>query len=339
MPAQPSRIVIVGFGNVGQGLADVISARSQDQKAGRSGFKVVAVVDSEGAAVDSKGLNLAKLVAEKKRAGSVGGGGATAEEVMRDVEADALVELTPGTPDGEPATSHIRAAIDASMNVVTANKMPLALHYSELVSRAKRRGVSLLYSACVGGGLPLLEFGGECASAEPVDGIEGVVNATTNYILSEMEAGVGYDRALKRAQELGYAEPDPSFDLGGLDAACKIVILANHVMGTKHSLKEVSPLKGVEGVTQSRVLGAKSRGKAIRLVAKAGETLSVQPAEVGARSPLAATGRSHAVIFHCRWSGERTVTGSGAGSVTTSLGVLRDLLSLQNRMGRGAIPR
>jgi homoserine dehydrogenase len=183
-------------------------------------------------------------------------------------------------------------------------------------------------SACVGGGLPVLEFGKECAKAEPVDRIQGVVNATTNYILSEMEKGVRYGEALKRAQGLGYAEPDPSFDVDGLDSACKIVILANHVMGTEFRLKDVKPLKGIRGVTQAVVDKAKRDGRALRLVATAARSPRVSPVEVGERSPLAAKGRSHAVVFHCRYSGERTIMGSGAGSVTTSLGVLRDLISL-----------
>ena len=114
----------------------------------------------------------------------------------------------------------------------------------------------------------------------------------------------------------------------GLDAACKIVILANHVMGTQFRLRDVKPLAGVDGVTPSRISSAKAKGMALRLVARAAKSLSVAPTEVDEGSPLAARGRSHAVVFHCRHSGERTIMGAGAGSVTTSLGVLRDLISL-----------
>jgi len=143
-----------------------------------------------------------------------------------------------------------------------------------------------------------------------------------------MEGGEKYLTALMKAQELGYAEPDPSFDLDGLDAACKIVILANHVMGRSFRLKDVKPLRGIGGVTTGRVNLATKKGMALRLVARAGKSPSVSPLEVAENSPLAARGRSHAVVFHCRYSGSRTITGSGAGSVTTSLGVLRDLISL-----------
>ncbi len=322
------RLIVVGLGVVGGGLADLLSRMSSELSSRGLEFRVVAAADSKGAVLDKRGLDLTKLMARKRKTGSVGESETPTEEVIREADADALVELTPGTINGEPAFTHFRAAIRSSKHVVTANKMPLALHYKQLQLEAKRRGVRILYSACVGGGLPVLEFGKQCAEAEPVDRIEGVVNATTNYILSEMENGVKYDKALRRAQDLGYAEPDPSFDVEGLDAACKIVILANHVMGTEFRLKDVKPLKGIRGVTSARVNRAKRNGKALRLVAMAARSPSVSPVEVDERSPLAARGRSHAVVFHCRYSGERTIMGSGAGSVTTSLGVLRDLISL-----------
>ena len=180
------RLIIVGLGTVGGGLAELLSSRSQELKARGLGFKVVAAVDSKGAAVDEHGLDLALLISRKRKTEKVGSGDRTALEIVRDVGADVVVELTPGTMDGEPALSHIRAALGSSKSVVTANKMPLALHYKGLMMAAKKLDVRLLYSACVGGGLPVLEFGRECAAAEPVDKIEGVLNATTNFVLSEM---------------------------------------------------------------------------------------------------------------------------------------------------------
>lgn len=327
------RIIIVGFGTVGQGFARILTERRQALAKRGVELKVVGVLDSRSAAVDGGGLNVARLLTRKKSTGAVGEDGFGLREVMAKVDADAVVELTPGTMSGEPALTHIRAALAASKSVVTANKMPLALHFKELTQLAEKRRVGMLYSACVGGGLPVLEFGRECAAAEPVDKIEGVVNATTNFILSEMEKGERYERALRRAQQLGYAEPDPSFDIDGLDAACKIVILANHVMGTGFRLRDVKPLRGIGGITPERIRNAERNGRAVRLVARAGKSPSVGPVEVDGRSPLAARGRSHAVVFHCRYSGDRTTVGSGAGSVTTSLGVMRDLISLGRKTG------
>lgn len=324
----PLKVVIVGFGTVGQGVAKALDAYQAGAHGRSSKFRVVGVLDSTSAAVDGRGLDLARLIRRKKETGRVGGYNLTPREVLEKAESDVVVEVTPGTLDGEPALSHMRAAIGSSNHVVTANKMPLALRYKGLLQEAKRKGVKILYGACVGGGLPVLNLGEECARAEPVDKIEGVLNATTNFVLSGMEKGEAYETALGRAQQLGYAEPDPSFDVDGLDAACKIVILANHVMGTAFRLDDVKPLRGIRGVTSARVALARKKGLSIRLVARAGKSASVSPVEVEEDSPLAARGRSHAVVFHCRYSGTRTIMGGGAGSVTTSLGVMRDLISL-----------
>ncbi len=322
------KVIIVGFGTIGNGLATVLSARARRPEGHPAEFKIVAAVDSESAAVDERGLNAKSLLERKRRSGRVGALDRSASEVIRAADADVVVELTPATMDGEPALSHIREALRHSKSVVTANKMPIALHYPALLGEAKRRGVKLLYGACVGGGLPVLEFGSACAEAEPVDRIEGVLNATSNFVLTKMEEGESCARALREAQRLGYAETDPSFDIDGLDAACKIVILANHVMGKSFRLKDVRPLSGIRRITQDTVRRAGEKGHAVRLVARAHKSLAVTATEVVKGSPLAVKGPSHAVVFHCSRSGDRAVLGHGAGSVTTSLAVLRDLISL-----------
>jgi homoserine dehydrogenase len=293
-------------------------------------MKLVAVVDSHSAAISKKGLNPLSVVTRKKSTGSVGELQMNALEVINEVESDVIVELTPGNPkNGEPGLSHIREALKASRSVVTANKMPLALRYAELVDGARWKGVRVLYGACVGGGLPILEMGRACAEAEPVLGIDGVLNATSNFILTKMEeAGAEYDSAIAEAQRLGYAETDPRLDVCGHDAACKIVILANHVMGSKLSLKDVSPLEGIEGVSTETLREAAARGRAVRLVARMRRSPQVSVLEVDARSPLNVKGALSSVVFYCRDSGERAITGPGAGPVTTSRAVLRDLIAL-----------
>ncbi len=327
------KIILVGFGVVGSGLASALASRGTELKRRGLEFKIVAAVDSRSAAVDERGLDPAKLLERKKATGRVGTRKLSAAEVIGDVECDAVVEVTPGSPDAEPALSHIRKALRASRNVVTANKMPLALNYSDLLREAGRRGTRILYGACVGGGMPILEFGGDCAEAEPVDGIEGVLNATSNFILTRMEEGVSYNTALREAQELGYAETDPSMDVDGIDAACKIVILSNHVMKEDYTLGDVKPLGGIRRITQASVKKARAKGRALRLVSRARKSLDVGAIEVDEKSALGVRGAAHAVVFHCRYSGERAIIGPGAGSVTTSLAVLRDLITLSSRVG------
>jgi len=322
-------VTLVGFGTIGMGVARTITRRSEDLRGHDPGIDVVAVVDSRSAAVDKEGLDLRRLVAEKKSTGKVGQIEMSATEVIEKVESDVVVEATPANPKGgEPALSHIRTALKASKHVVTANKMPLAVRYGDLMAEAEAKGVRILYGACVGGGLPILEMGEALAKVEPVQKIEGVLNATTNFILTKMgEEKRSYSAALEEAQRLGFAETDPTLDVNGFDAACKLVILANHVMGTKLTLEDIE-YHGIERVTPQSLSEAATRGKVVKLVARTDDKPRVSVMEVDAKSPLNIAGPSHAVVFHCRDSGERAINGKGAGPLTTSLAVLRDLMTL-----------
>ena len=318
-------------------MARAIAASSAELRRRGLRIEVVAVVDSRSTASDGAGLDLRKLVARKEATGRVGRRETGAVEAVGEFESDAVVEVTPANPQGgEPALSHIRAALKASKHVVTANKMPLAVAYGPLMREAEKKGVRLLYGACVGGGLPVLEMGRVVAEVEPVLKIEGVLNATTSFILTKMGEGSGYASALAEAQRLGFAETDPTLDVNGFDAACKLVILANHVMGRRLTLGDVD-FDGITKVTPEQVASARSRGRAVRLVARTHESPRVSAVEVDARSPLNVSGASHAVVFTCRDSGERAISGTGAGPVTTSGAVLRDLKTLAAlEEGRGA---
>lgn len=323
------RVSLLGFGTIGMGVAQAITGNASALRRRNLEIEVVAVVDSRSAAIDKRGLDLRKLVARKKSTGRVGSLEMSAGEVIENVEGDVMVEVTPANPvSGEPALSHIAKALRASMHVVTANKVPLAIRYGALMGEAEKRGVRILYGACVGGGLPILEMGRVLSEVEPVLKIEGVVNATTNFILTKMgEGGLTYAKALAEAQRLGFAETDPTLDVNGFDAACKLVILADHVMGKRLTLGDVD-FRGINGLTPEALQKSAARGKVVRLVARTHVKPHVSPTEVDARNPLNIAGASHAVIFHCRDSGERTISGTGAGPVTTSGAVLRDLVTL-----------
>lgn len=293
-------------------------------------FEVVAVADSDSVAIDRKGLGLKSLIQTKEATGKVGNVQMSALDLIREVESDTVVELTPANPkSGEPALSHLRAALESSKNVVTANKMPLALRYSELTYEASRRGVMLLYSACVGGGVPMLEFGRICGRPEEIDGFDAILNATSNFILTEMqEEEMDYKSALAEAQKLGFAESDPTVDVEGFDAAAKLVILANHVMGRRISLKDVRPLVGIGGIAAEDLKAAASKGMQIRPLASMRLTGEVGPREVKVDDPVNVRGATNSIVFHCRDSGDRVMTGQAGGSVATSRGVLRDLVAI-----------
>lgn len=293
-------------------------------------------MDSTGVAVDTGGLNLKELLLRKARTGSVGSKSETAGaiDIIRNVEADAVVELTPGNPStGQPGLSHFEAALRSGKHLVTANKITLAMDYPGFMRLARARDLELRYGACTGGGMPLLEFGESCSFAEPVTRIEGVLNATSNFILAEIEnRGRSFNDALKEAQRLGYAETDPSLDIDGFDSACKIVIVANHILGTKFTLKDVRPINGIRNISRVRVTEARARGRRIRMIALAERHPEVTVTSVPENDGLAVGGPSNAVKFHCKLSGPRIVSGMAGGGVATSIGVLRDLIRLQRSL-------
>jgi len=211
--------------------------------------------------------------------------------------------------------------------VVTANKMPLALKYSELSNEAKRRGLALRYGACVGGGVPVLEFGDACARSDTISRIDGVLNATSNFILTEMERGnESFRVALSKARNARYTEADPSFDIDGVDAACKIVILANHVSGANLTLDDVKNREGIRNVSLKAVKRAKRKGKKIRMIASFRRRPAVNLTELDEGDPLALSGPNNAVRFRCRDSGDRVASGKAGGGESASSAVLRDII-------------
>jgi homoserine dehydrogenase len=267
----------------------------------------------------------------KQRQGIVGTGKTlSATEVISDMESDVVVELTPANSvTAEPGLSHIRSALAAGRNVVSASKMPLALHFGELTSTARSRHVLLKYGACVGSGLPVLEFGEICVTAESILKIEGVLNATTNFVLSGMEAtGNGFTEALQQARRLGYTEANAQLDLEGIDAAAKLVVLVNHLLGTKLVLKDVRPVEGISELTGARIKKAWKRERRIRSLATYDKKAQVRIVELDKGNALCVSGAWNAVKFQCAESGERMVMGPAAGGSTAARAVLRDLVSL-----------
>jgi homoserine dehydrogenase len=323
------RVTLLGFGTVGQGLARALAEKGRSLQERGLHFDLVAVADSSSTAVDPDGLDPLALIEQKGSTGKVGEAGMNTLDLIRDVDSDVLVEVTPGNPkDGEPALTHIREALRLSRHVVSANKMPLALHFVELTGIAKP-GVELRYTACVGGGIPMLETGMACRKAEDIVRIDGVLNATSNFILTKMqEEGSDYPAALAEAQNLGYAEADPSLDVDGFDAAAKLVILADHLMGRTLTLADVHPMRGIRDLTIEDVRRAASRGRTIRPVASVSSSAEVGPKEVDLRSPLNVFGATNVVVFRCEDSGERVVAGASGGGVATSRAVLRDLVAI-----------
>lgn len=333
------RIIVLGFGVVGRALARILGKEAQ-RLARSQGIKpiVVGVADSLGAAYDQRGLNMLEVLESKERYGAVsehpsGVRGMTGLELLEAVYSDVAVEATPtNLVDGDPGLTHIREALKAGINVVTSNKGPLALAMPALIELAKYRGVVMRFSGTVGGGTPILDYGRRLLAGDYIEGIEGILNGTTNYILTRMTEGLGFQEALKEAKERGYAERDPSMDLEGLDSACKLVIMANYIMNLRATLKDVE-IEGIRGISREEVADAHRRGYAVKLIASLRENrLRVEPREIPDRSPLRVWGVLNAVTFKCRRLGEQTMVGRGAGGVETALSIIRDLIEVKRSL-------
>jgi homoserine dehydrogenase len=332
------KIIQIGFGAVGHSLSMTLAMEGAELRAKHGfGIATVAIADSSSSVVDTHGVKLNSVLRRKARTGRVGEtNGPPVVDLIEQVKADVVVELTPASPaKGEPSLSHIRGALGSGKHVVTTNKVPLALHYRALVEQASKSGLLLKYGGCVGGGLPALEFGESCALADHVIKIDGVLNATSNFILSEMSNSRGsFSEALKTAQREGYAEADPSLDVGGFDAACKIVILTNHVLRKGYRLGDADPVQGIDRLTGSALRKAEGRGMTLRMIATSEPHPQVRVVEIPRDDDLAVQGASSAIRFQCEKSGPRTISGPGAGGRSTSTAVLRDLVRVGETMMR-----
>jgi homoserine dehydrogenase len=331
------RMVVVGFGTVGQNLARILQSKEK-QLLREFGFhpRIVAVVDRSGAMIDPRGLDLNRALTVKQTRGSVaqdsklGLQGANAKEVIEGVEAEVVLELTPtNIADGEPGLSHIKAALRSRRHVITTNKGPLAIAMPSLMEMASYNKVLLKFSGTVGGGTPILHFAKKCFNGNKIESLRGILNGTTNYILTRMaESSASLDTALKEAQASGYAEADPSYDIDGVDTACKLVILANWVMGRESSIKDVE-IEGIRKVKSEDLEKAKGKNSQVKLIGSIGDEIRVQPEPIPRSHPLCVGGTLNAVSFETELMGEVTIVGKGAGGVETASAVLRDIVDVR----------
>jgi|WetSurMetagenome_2_1015567.scaffolds.fasta_scaffold164568_2 homoserine dehydrogenase len=334
------RIVLIGYGVVGQGFTQILLRRQKETvKDYGLNPKVVAIVDRGGAVVSSKGLDLEKVLLTRKSKGTVaahpefGRPGASATSVLELVEAEVVVEATStNVKTGEPGLSNIKTSFKTGKHVVTTNKGPLALALPALTELADYNKVLLRFSGTVGGGTPILEFAKKCLQGDKILSIRGILNGTTNYILTQMvDKRISFEQALDSAQKLGYAETDPSMDVDGVDAACKVVIMANWIMNKKLTLKDVA-IHGIRDVTLSMLDDAAKRGNTVKLVGSVGEKATVNPVEISRNDPLCVSGVLNAVTFESEFAGSETIVGRGAGGMETASAVLRDLLDIKHNL-------
>lgn len=334
------RIILCGFGVVGQNFAKLLLSRSEDLYA-MHGLKprIVGVFDSKGSAASSAGLDLNRLLEVKKKYGNIKKyhnkeKDANGLEMISGMEAEVLIETTTSNyKDAEPGMSHIVNAMKNGLHVITVNKGPLALAFPSLMELAIYNQVLLRFSGTVGGGTPILDYAKNSLRGERIVSFEGILNGTTNYILTNMANGMTFKAALADAKKKGYVEADPSLDIDGFDAAAKLVILANWIMDMKVTIKDIER-KGISGVTTSDIKKAAARKCAVKLIASSNRKLVVAPKEIPLDDPLCVNGTLNAITFNSEHSGQQTIIGRGAGGMETASSILRDLLDIKQEISR-----
>ena len=333
-------LALVGLGNVNRTLAEVIHTEGA-ALAEELGFTltITAITDLLfGTIVDANGVDLDAVLGLKKGEtfAIIGGTDAVDNETfIRTAPADIVIEATFTNPvDGQPAVSHVRWALESGKSVCTTNKGPAAFAADELKALAAHNGVRFEFEGAVMSGTPVLRLASGPLKAVGMVGYSGILNGTSNYILGRMESGLSQDDAIKEAQDLGYAEADPTADIGGSDVRLKVAVLAHELLGA-HVVPDDIPTCGITDITPAMVAQAKAEGKTWKLIGQGSRaedgtiTCSVGPQQLDSTHPLfGISGATNAVMFDTRFLGPVTISGPGAGRKETAYALLSDIIAI-----------
>jgi len=323
------KIALLGAGTVGSGVVRTL-AMNVDTITGRSGTHIeiakILVRDAKKHRPEAEGIALTDNF----------------DEILNDTEISVVVEVMGGLT---PAKDYMLRAMAAGKHVVTANKDVIAEHLAELYAAADENNVDFLYEASVGGGIPIIKPLKECLTANSISEIMGVVNGTTNYMLTKMtEKHVSYDAVLRRAQEKGYAEANPSADVDGLDAARKAAILASLAFDTVIGFEDVS-VEGISHITEDDIEYGLNLGYVIKLLAvgrntEEGIDVRVHPVFLPKTHPLASVnGVFNAIFVRGNVLGDAMFYGRGAGSLPTASAVVADIIEIARDIVSGTTGR
>ncbi len=343
------KIALIGCGTVGRGLLEILDGKREFLR-DKHDFeaRLVAVSDKvKGSICVPAGIDIRRLLdllnrGEKldaykdPRADRIEIGDPL--DMIEKCGAEIVAELTPtDIHTGEPAASYIRKALRAGMHIVTTNKGPAALHYRELADLARTNGLQFRIEGTVMSGTPVFHLFEDGLAGNTIREIRGILNGTTNFILSRMEDdGLEYEAALKLAQEAGYAEADPTADVEGFDAAAKVLILSNVVLGGSLALADVARM-GIAGITPAQIREAEAAGERYKLVGRTrivdgNIEASVRLEKLPLTDPLAGVmGARNAMTIETDLLGTVFVQGPGAGKLETGSAVLSDMLSIGGR--------
>ncbi|OXS57953.1 homoserine dehydrogenase [Cohnella sp. CIP 111063] len=323
---KPINVGLLGLGTVGTGVVRIVEGHQEDlsNQVG-SPIRISQILVKDRNKARSISVDAAKLTEDPW-------------EIVRNPEIDVVVEVMGGIAQTK---EYILEALERGKHIVTANKDLMALHGQEILEKAREKGCDVLYEASVAGGIPIIRTLIEGFSSDRITKIMGIVNGTTNYILTKMsQEGAAYAEVLKEAQELGYAEADPTSDVEGLDAARKMTILSSLGFRSNVALENVS-VTGMSRVTQEDIRYAKRLGYEVKLLGIAERqddliSVSVEPTMIKTSHPIASVnGVFNAVYVHGEAVGETMFYGAGAGELPTATSIVADLVAVIKNMKLG----
>lgn len=310
------KVAILGAGDVGRSVAEL---------AGEYGHTVTAFADSSSAVADPDGIDVAAALDRKGDEGQVG---TASPDAALDGEYDVLVEATPTTlDDAQPGFDHVRTALERNRHAVLANKGPVAERYDEIRDLEAASEGTVRFEATVAGAIPVLSTVEDYGPGH-ISAARGILNGTANFILTRMAAeGLGYEHVLAEAQDMGVAEADPTFDVEGIDAALKCVILANVLaQGERTYQLDDAEVEGITEITGSALELAHADGRTVRLVGEiTGDAVRVGPRLVPEQGDLAVSGTTNIVQLETENAGRLNLSGRGAGGPETATAVLSDV--------------
>ena len=336
-------IGIIGFGGVGQALAKLlVEKKNYIFEKYNLDVKVKYIVKSDGGIYKSNGIDLEELLEFINKNKSIKEyilwkSNLSIQEIIKNNDIDTLIELTSTNIEtGEPGLTHIKRALESGINVVTGNKGPIILKYKELKEIADKNSVELKVGCTTGGALPSINGGLYDVAGSEIQAIEGILNGTTNYILSKMtNDNVIYEESLKQAQKDGIAEANPSLDILGYDTACKIIILSNVLMNTNIKLEDIE-IMGITEVTLEDIEKAKIENKKLKLIGKVEKIDNmikayVKPIMINENHPLYFVDyKNKGIYFKTDTLGDISIIGGASGTMNAAASILRDVVLINS---------
>jgi len=329
------KICLIGKGNVGTYFLQLLKEKRDNIRANFNfNCKLVAIFEHDGALINNDGIDLDEVLEDSTnlRKNQYWKTNLKAQDLISTLDIDVCIETTPTNPNtGEPALTHIIQALSNNIDVISSNKAPFYLQYEKIKNLAEKMNCLVKFEATVASCVPALSIK-KNLTGNTIFRIRAILNGTNNYILSRMTAeGISFSVALKEAQELGYAETDPTLDISGYDTAGKLVILSNELLGWLKSIEDVK-IKGITKITPHALELAKLDGYVIKHIAIAEENnLIAEPRLIKRDSPLNIQGTLNLIELQTKYAGSIILMGRGAGGFEAASAILNDLISIAKK--------